>query len=114
MPSERDLDDEEMEIVIVDIADAATGYRASELIGCDVVDDGGARVARVDDIVIARDDDTLFAVLRVGGTADGSGKLVVVPYAALFVNDDGGMLRLLLPGATRGELDAAPAFSYEH
>lgn len=111
MPSERDVE-EVVAIVVVDVDDVATGYRASELIGSSVVNDQDERIGTIDDFVIGRDDRVLFAVLQVGGFLGLGGKLVAVPYQSLVLSEEDGKLRVVLPGATRDELKKVPEFQY--
>lgn len=114
MPSERDRDtDEEIEIVIVDEDDIATGYRATELIGSSVANDQGERIGTLEDLIIGRGDMVAFAVLQVGGFLGLGGKLVAVPYASLLIGEEGDASSVVLPGATKDELRALPEFKYD-
>jgi sporulation protein YlmC with PRC-barrel domain len=112
MPSDRKIED--TEIVVVDVRAVARGYRASRLIGEDVVNDQEERIGTLDDIVIGRDDRVLFAILQVGGFLGLGGHLVAVPYQALTLGSTNGTLELRLPGATRDALSKLPEFAYGH
>jgi hypothetical protein len=94
------------ELVVVDVAAVAKGYRASKLTGSDVVNDHDERIGTIDDLIIGRDR-VLFAVLQVGGFLGLGGHLVAVPYQALVLDD-----KIVLPGASRDELKKLPEFKY--
>ena len=98
-----------VELVVVDVAAVAKGYRTSKLTGSDVVNDHDERIGTIDDIIIGRDR-VLFAVLQVGGFLGLGGHLVAVPYQALVLDDTGG--KTVLPGASRDELKKLPEFKY--
>jgi len=67
-----------VELVVVDVAAVAKGYRTSKLTGSDVVNDHDERIGTIDDIIIGRDR-VLFAVVQVGGFLGLGGHLVAVP-----------------------------------
>jgi hypothetical protein len=67
------------ELVVVDVAAVAKGYRAGKLTGSDVVNDQDERIGTIDNLIIGRDR-VLFAVIQVGGFLDLGGHLVTVPY----------------------------------
>ncbi len=118
MASERDPDSdpdtlEELDIVIVDMDDLEGGYRVSELMRSTVVNDADERIGTIDDFIIGGDDRVLFAILQVGGFLGIGGKLVAVPFDALVLSEEDGKRRIMLPGATREELENAPEFKYE-
>ena len=115
MASKRDADieEEEIDIIIVDMDQLAGGYRVSELMRSTVVNEAGERIGTIDDFVIGSDDRVLFAILQVGGFLGIGGKLVAVPFDALVLDEENGKRRILLPGATREELENAPEFNYE-
>jgi hypothetical protein len=64
--------DGEVELVVADVKTVAKGYRASALLKSDVVDD----------LIIGRENNELFAVIQVGGFLGLGGRLVAVPYSA--------------------------------
>jgi hypothetical protein len=111
MPSERDIE-MLVEIAAVDVDDVASGYRASELVGSSVVNDRKEKIGTIDDLMIGRDDRVLFAVLQVGGFLGLGGRLIAVPYQALILSEDKGVIRVVLPGATKDELEKLPEFKY--
>src|ERR1700730_2784053 len=64
-----------IEFVVVDIHAVADGYRASKLIGSNVVNDQNEKIGTIEDIIIGRDR-VLFAVLQVGGFLHLGGHMV--------------------------------------
>ncbi len=122
MASERDPDRdpdsdtdtvEELDIIIVDMEDLEGGYRVSELMRSSVVNEAEERIGTIDDFIVGGDDRVLFAILQVGSFLGIGGKLVAVPFDALLLSEEDGERRILLPGATREELETAPEFNYE-
>ncbi len=124
MASERDPDrdrnpesdtdtTEELDIIIVDMEDLEGGYRVSELMRSNVINEAEERIGTIDDFIIGGDDRILFAILQVGGFLGIGGKLVAVPFDALVLSEEDGERRIMLPGATREELEKAPEFNYE-
>ncbi len=111
---DRDPDDiEELDILIVDMEDLEGGYRISELIRSAVVNDADESIGTIDDFIVGGDDRVLFAILQVGGFLGIGDKLVAVPFDALLIDEEDGKRRIMLPGATREELENAPEFDYE-
>ena len=98
-----------VELVVVDVATVAKGYRTSKLMGSNVVNDRDERIGTIDDIIIGRDR-VLFAVLQVGGFLGLGGHLVAVPYQSLVLDDTGD--KIVLPGATPDELKKLAEFKY--
>ena len=98
-----------IELVVVDIHAVADGYRASKLIGSNVVNDQNEKIGTIEDIIIGRDR-VLFAVLQVGGFLHLGGHMVAVPYQSLVLDESGGKIKL--PGATQEALKKLPEFKY--
>lgn len=98
------------QVVVVDVEAVAMGYRASELIGRPVRNDDNERIGTIDDLVVDRER-VLYAVVEVGGFLGIGDHLIAVPYEALQLNADG--TRIVLPGATREELERLPGFHYK-
>ena len=99
-----------VQLVVVDVQTVEQGYRTSKLKGTNVVNDQNEKIGTLDDIIIGRDGNALFAVLQVGGFLGLGGRLVAVPYQNLDVSDDGR--RIVLPGATKEALKNLPEFKY--
>jgi sporulation protein YlmC with PRC-barrel domain len=98
-----------VQLVKVDVAVAARGYRVSKLIGTGVTNDKNEKIGTLDDIVIGQNRD-LFAVLQVGGFLGINAHLIAIPYQSLVVAEDGKKVEL--PGASRDELKKLAEFRY--
>jgi PRC-barrel domain len=96
-----------VELVVVDVAAVAKGYRTSKLMGSNVVNDRDERIGTIDDIIIGRD---RVLLLQVGGFLGLGGHLVAVPYQGLVLDDTGD--KIVLPGATQDELKKLAEFKY--
>jgi hypothetical protein len=97
-------------IIEVDVNNVAQGYRASKLMGHDVINDRNEDVGEINDIIIGSDKKTLFAVLEVGGFLGLGGKLIAVSFDQLNLNPAG--TKVTLPGASKEALRALPIFKY--
>jgi sporulation protein YlmC with PRC-barrel domain len=97
-------------LVKVDMAVVSSGYRASRLIGNSVTNDRNERIGTLDDLVIARNNHDLFAILQVGGFLGIGGRLVAVPYSSLKIDDNGNKIEL--PGASKDTLLNLTEFKY--
>ena len=100
---------ERIAILEVDVRVAATGMRARRLIGADVYNDSSELIGSVDDLMIGDDGTIGFAIISVGGFLGIGSRLVAVSFDSLTVDDD---YRVVLPGATREELERLPEFDY--
>jgi hypothetical protein len=92
----------------VDVQKMASGYRSSEIVGSPVVNDHGEKIGTIDDLIIEPNEMVPFAILSVGGFLGIGDHLVVVPFKNLKISET----KIELPGATKGALEAMPAFSY--
>jgi sporulation protein YlmC with PRC-barrel domain len=102
-----------VELVKVDVAVVAQGYRASSMMGSAVTNDKDERIGKIDDLVIGQDKHTLFAVLQVGGFLGIGGRLVAVPYQTLVLSEEKGKIaKIVLPGATKEALMNLAEFKY--
>ena len=98
-------------LVQVDLSVVAKGYRMSKLIGSSVINEKNEKIGTLDDIVADKDKKQLsFAVLQVGGFLGLGGRLVVVPYESLVIDDHGQ--KITLPGASKDELKKLSEFNY--
>jgi len=86
---------------------AATGYRASKLLGSDIYNDQGEKVGKLDDFIVGSNANVSIAVVAVGGFLGLGARMVAVPATLLESNDKG---QTVLPGATKEELEALPEF----
>lgn len=97
-----------VQLVKVDVMKVSTGYRASKVIGSNVVNEAGDTVGKVDEIIVGPDGKAPFVVLSVGGFLGMGDKLVALPYEQM--RTDGK--KIVLPGATKDSLKSLPEFKY--
>jgi sporulation protein YlmC with PRC-barrel domain len=98
-----------VDIMVIDVAKVATGYRTSKLTGKAVQNDKNEKIGSVDDFIIAQDK-VLFAVLQVGGFLGVGGKLIAIPYEMLQISDNGD--KIIMPNASKDDLKKLPEFKY--
>jgi hypothetical protein len=97
-----------VQIVRVDVQKLSAGYRASKVIGSEVLNDANQTIGSIDDLLISTDGKDPYAVLSVGGFLGMGTHLVVVPYANLKVVDN----KVMLPGGTKATLEKLPQFQF--
>ena len=97
-----------IDLVKVDVQKLAAGYRASKVIGSNVVNDANETIGEIDDLLGSLDGKEPYAVLSIGGFLGMGTHLVVVPYDTLKFADK----KVVLPGGTRDGLKMLPAFQY--
>ncbi|HTZ80656.1 MAG TPA: PRC-barrel domain-containing protein [Stellaceae bacterium] len=97
-------------ISAVDIKTVASGFRASKVIGSTVVDGARESIGKIDDLIVANQPDTVYAVLSVGGFLGMDSKLVAVRYDQL--RADPQHEEFVLNGATKESLKSLPQFEY--
>ena len=95
-------------IARVDVQKVAGGYRASKVIGSNVLNDANETIGKIDDLLVSPDGKQPFAVLSIGGFLGMGAHLVVVPYDTLKFADK----KVLLPGGTKEGLKMLPEFKY--
>jgi len=83
--------------------------RMSEIIGEDVENANDEEIGEIDDLVMSREDDSLMAIISVGGFLGMGEKLVSVPYKDLRMSADGDDIYL---NSTKEMLEARPEFKY--
>lgn len=98
-----------VELVVVDVKSVSLGYRISKLTGRDVVNDKDQEIGEIDDFIVDKDK-VLFAILEVGGFLGVGGHLVAVPFSSLKPEDAGR--KIVLPGASKDNLEQLPVFEY--
>ena len=97
-----------VDLVKVDVQTLAAGYRASKVIGSNVVNDAGETIGEIDDVLVSSDGKKPYAVLSIGGFLGMGTHLVVVPYEALKYGDE----KVTLLGGTKEGLKMLPEFKY--
>jgi sporulation protein YlmC with PRC-barrel domain len=98
-----------VQLIKVDVAVVAKGFRVSKVLGSSVNNDKNENIGKLDDIIIDQKR-ALFAVLQVGGFLGLGGRLVAVPYESLVIEDNGR--KITLPGASKEELQKLAEFKY--
>jgi hypothetical protein len=88
---------------------AASGVRASKLVGATVRNSERESIGSIDDLIITRDERVPVAVISVGGFLGIGARLVAVPFERLEIDREGNVT---LPNATRDSLRALPEFKY--
>jgi len=86
----------------------AGGYRASKVIGSNVLNDANETIGKIDDLLVTRDGKEPYAVLSIGGFLGMGTHLVVVRYDSLAFADN----KIVLPGGSKDGLKMLPAFEY--
>ena len=97
-----------VDLAKVDVQTLAAGYRASKIIGSNVVNDADETIGEIDDVLVSSDGKQPYAVLSVGGFLGMGTHLVVVPYEALKYGDE----KVTLLGGTKEGLKMLPEFKY--
>ena len=96
-------------IVTVDVVSVGKGYRVSQLIGRDVINEQNEEVGEIDDFVIGRDQ-VLFVILEVGGFLGIGEHLVALPASSIDMETVKGKIRI--KSASRSQLQKMPQFNY--
>jgi len=96
-------------VQVVDAAVVGRGVRASELIGSTVRIDRDERIGSIDDIIID-EKGQLYAILEVGGFLGLGGRRVALPYSNLKIDSTSGTV--IIPGASKEQLEKAPVYEY--
>jgi hypothetical protein len=72
-----------VDIAKVDVQKVAAGYRASKVIGSNVLNEANETIGKIDDLLVTRDGKEPYAVLSIGGFLGMGTHMVVVPYDSL-------------------------------
>ena len=97
-----------VDIAKVDVQKLSAGYRASKVIGSNVLYDANETIGKIDDVLVSPDGTAPYTVLSIGGFLGMDTHLVVVPYDSLKLVDN----RIVLPGGTKHTLKMLPEFKY--
>ena len=109
VPGAQPLRAQAVELVFVDVAAVARGYRASKLTGSNVMNDRDEKIGTLDDLIVGQEQSrVLFAILQVGGFLGMGGRLVAVPFESLKIEARDG--KITLPGASREQQKRLPEF----
>src|ERR1700692_2762597 len=94
-----------VDLVKVDVQKLAAGYRASKVIGTNVVNNANETIGESSDLLVSTDGKQPYAVLSVGGFLGMGTRLVVVPYDTLKFADN----KVILPAGTKEGLKRRPS-----
>jgi hypothetical protein len=97
-----------VDIAKVDVQKVAAGYRASKVIGSNVLNEANETIGKIDDLLVTRDGKEPYAVLSIGGFLGMGTHMVVVPYDSLKFADN----KVVLPGGSKDGLKMLPVFQY--
>ena len=97
-----------VDLVKVDVQTLAAGYRASKIIGSNVVNDANETIGEIADVLVDSDGKQPYAVLSIGGFLGMGNHLVVVPYGTLKFGDK----KVTLLGGAKEGLKMLPEFKY--
>jgi hypothetical protein len=97
-----------VDLIKVDVQKLAAGYRASKVIGSNVLNDANETIGEISDLLVSLDGKQPYAVLSIGGFLGMGTRLVVVPYDTLKFADK----KVVLPGGTKEGLKMLPEFKY--
>ena len=97
-----------VDLAKIDVQKLAAGYRASKVMGSNVVNDADETIGKIDDILVSSDGKEPYAVLSIGGFLGMGTHLVVVPYDTLKFAEK----KVMLPGGTKEGLKMLPEFKY--
>jgi hypothetical protein len=86
----------------------SAGYRASKVIGSNVLNDANETIGKSDDLLVRPDGKAPFAVLSIDGFLALGAHLVVVTYDSLKLVEN----RVVLSGGTKEKLKMLPEFKY--
>jgi sporulation protein YlmC with PRC-barrel domain len=95
-----------VDVAKVSVQKLPAGYRASKVIGSDVLNDANQSIGKIDDLLVNPDGTAPFAVLSIGGFLGMDTHLVVVPYDNLKLVEN----KIVLPGGTKDTLKMLPEF----
>jgi sporulation protein YlmC with PRC-barrel domain len=97
-----------IDIAKVDVQKLSAGYRASKVIGSNVLNDANETIGKIEDVLVSPDGTAPYTVLSIGGFLGMDTHLVVVPYDSLKLVDN----KIVLPGGTKQTLKMLPEFKY--
>jgi len=92
-----------------ELREVAVGWSVKkEILGKDVYNDAGDKIGDVNDLIVSPTRKVTYAIIGVGGFLGMGEHNVAVPVGG-FKQEQG---RIVLPGATKDALKAAPKFEY--
>src|SRR5262249_6045319 len=92
-----------------ELREVATGWSAKkQILGKDVYNPNGEKIGSITDLIVAPNRSVSYAIVGVGGFLGMRKHDVAVPVSQF--KEEGG--KIVLPGATKDALKAAPEFEY--
>jgi sporulation protein YlmC with PRC-barrel domain len=92
-----------------ELRDVALGWSAKrQILGHPVYNNMDERIGAVEDIIVTADKSVSYAIINAGGFLAVAKHNVAIPVSQFQLNGD----KLVLPGATKDALKAAPEFEY--
>lgn len=96
-------------VAAAEMREVAVGWSAKrQILGQSVFNNKNERIGEVDDIIVAPDKSVSYAIIGAGGFLGVDRHDVAIPVSQLKLQDG----KLVLPGATKEALRAAPEFEY--
>ncbi len=96
-------------VAAAEMREVAVGWSAKrQILGKAVFNDKNQRIGAIDDIIIAPDKAVSYAIIGAGGFLGVDRHDVAIPVSQLKLQNG----KLVLPGATKEALKAAPEFEY--
>ena len=96
-------------VTTTEMRDVANGWSAKkQILGNDVYNDSGEKIGDINDLIVAPNKSVSYAIVGVGGFLGMNEHNVAVPVSRLKQQ----MGKIVLPGATKDALKAAPEFEY--
>ena len=96
-------------VTATELREVATGWSAKkQILGKDVYNPTGEKIGSITDLIVAPNRSVSYAIVGVGGFLGMRKHDVAVPVSQF--KEEGG--KIVLPGATKEALKAAPEFEY--
>jgi sporulation protein YlmC with PRC-barrel domain len=93
----------------IELRELATGWSAKkQILGENVYNDAGDKVGEINDLIVTPDKALSYAIVGVGGFLGVAEHEIAVPVGQLKQQQG----KIVLPGATKDALKAAPKFEY--
>jgi sporulation protein YlmC with PRC-barrel domain len=93
----------------IELRELATGWSAKkQILGKSVYNDAGDKVGDINDLIVTPDKAVSYAIVGVGGFLGVGEHEIAVPVGQLKQQEG----KIVLPGATKDALKAAPTFEY--
>jgi hypothetical protein len=96
-------------VAAAELAEVVQGWSVRrQLLGEPVYNDKDQKVGKIEDVIINRDRAATYAIIGAGGFLGLGSHDVAIPTGQFRMTAD----RLVLPGATKEQLEAMPKFTY--